>query len=131
MTIGISQPLGALIDKSHKPQGPGIDDEVWSLNLDQIEPHSGHVLVKRISKSSELGPSTHPFARGTVLYSKLRPYLNKVVVADDDGLRQPSWSRFDVTHHGSTPNTWRTFYAARSSCDLRRTPWPVRRCRAW
>ena len=86
MTIGISQPLGALIDKSHKPQGPGIDDEVWSLNLDQIEPHSGHVLVKRISKSSELGPSTHPFARGTVLYSKLRPYLNKVVVADGDGV---------------------------------------------
>jgi type I restriction enzyme S subunit len=32
-----------------------------------------------------LGPSTYPFEAGTVLYSKLRPYLNKVVVADTDG----------------------------------------------
>jgi type I restriction enzyme S subunit len=32
-----------------------------------------------------LGPSTYPFVAGTVLYSKLRPYLNKVVVADSDG----------------------------------------------
>ena len=44
------------------------------------------MLTKCILKASELGPSTHPFARGTVLYSKLRPYLNKVVVADDDGV---------------------------------------------
>ena len=35
---------------------------------------------------TELGPSTYAFDRGTVLYSKLRPYLNKVVVADDDGV---------------------------------------------
>lgn len=32
-----------------------------------------------------LGPSTYPFDAGTVLYSKLRPYLNKVVVADEAG----------------------------------------------
>ncbi|MEW6020982.1 MAG: restriction endonuclease subunit S [Pseudomonadota bacterium] len=33
----------------------------------------------------ELGPSTYAFEAGMVLYSKLRPYLNKVVVADRDG----------------------------------------------
>ncbi|WP_260332155.1 restriction endonuclease subunit S [Paraburkholderia youngii] len=33
-----------------------------------------------------IGPSTYPFEEGTVLYSKLRPYLNKVVVADAPGV---------------------------------------------
>ena len=84
--MAISQPLGALIDRSHKPHEPRIDDEVWNLNLDQIEPHSGRVLSKCMLGASELGPSTFAFDRGTVLYSKLRPYLNKVVIADDDGV---------------------------------------------
>ena len=84
--MAISQPIGALIDRSHKPHAPGIDDEVWILNLDQIEPHSGRVLYKCMLGVSELGPSTVAFDRGTVLYSKLRPYLNKVVIADDDGV---------------------------------------------
>ena len=86
MNMAISQPLGALIDRSHKPHEPRIDDEVWNLNLDQIEPHSGRVLSKCMLGASELGPSTFAFDRGTVLYSKLRPYLNKVVIADDDGV---------------------------------------------
>lgn len=86
MTMPTKEPIGALIDRSHRPREPGADDEVWNLNLDQIEPHSGRVLAKRMVRTSDLGPSTFPFDRGTVLYSKLRPYLNKVVVADDAGV---------------------------------------------
>lgn len=86
MTVPTTEPLGTLIDRSHRPREPGADDEVWSLNLDQIEPHSGRVLAKRMVSTSDLGPSTFAFDRGTVLYSKLRPYLNKVVVADDAGV---------------------------------------------
>ena len=81
-----TQPLGSLIDKGYKPREPAIDDEVWNLNLDQIEPHSGRVLSKCMLNASKLGPSTHAFDCGTVLYSKLRPYLNKVVVADENGV---------------------------------------------
>lgn len=33
----------------------------------------------------KLGPATYAFDAGTVLYSKLRPYLNKVVVPDRNG----------------------------------------------
>ena len=88
MTAGAvsTQPLGSLIDRGHKPREPANNDDVWNLNLDQIEPHTGRVLSKCILNASELGPSTYAFDRGTVLYSKLRPYLNKVVVADDDGV---------------------------------------------
>lgn len=35
--------------------------------------------------ANNLGPSTYSFEAGTVLYSKLRPYLNKVIVANDSG----------------------------------------------
>ncbi|WP_082768042.1 restriction endonuclease subunit S [Ectopseudomonas composti] len=70
---------------NEKQRIAAIKDEVWELNLDQIESGTGKILEKKLTKISELGPSTHPFSAGTVLYSKLRPYLNKVVVADDDG----------------------------------------------
>lgn len=56
------------------------------MNLDQIEPDSGRILEKVRVPPDKLGPSTYPFTAGTVLYSKLRPYLNKVVVADEDGV---------------------------------------------
>ena len=81
-----TQPLGVLIDKDYVSREPEPDDEVWSLNLDQVESHSGKVLAKLMLTASDLGPSTHAFDRGTVLYSKLRPYLNKVVIADEDGV---------------------------------------------
>ncbi|MBE0549245.1 MAG: restriction endonuclease subunit S [Rubrivivax sp.] len=88
MTSGTvsTEPLGSLIDRGYKPRESASDDEVWNLNLDQIEPHTGRVLSKCMLSASELGPSTYAFDRGTVLYSKLRPYLNKVLVADDNGV---------------------------------------------
>lgn len=60
-------------------------EKVWLLNLDQIEQHSGRVISKEYVNISEIGNSTHYFSKGTVLYSKLRPYLNKVVITDEDG----------------------------------------------
>jgi type I restriction enzyme S subunit len=58
---------------------------VWNLNLDQVESDTGRVLRRLFIRPDELGSSTYPFEAGTVLYSKLRPYLNKVVVADEAG----------------------------------------------
>lgn len=79
-------PMRSLLDESHKAALSKGDEEVWTLNLDQIESHSGKVLAKVMLNPSEVGPSTYVFNRGTVLYCKLRPYLNKVVVADNDGV---------------------------------------------
>jgi len=77
-------PLGDLVI-DERPQRSDADSPVWNLNLDQIEPDSGRILERVRVPQHELGPSTYPFAAGTVLYSKLRPYLNKVVVADGAG----------------------------------------------
>lgn len=62
------------------------DDNVWQLNLDMVESGSGRVLNKIKAPLSEAGSSTHWFDSRHVLYSKLRPYLNKVVLPDEQGL---------------------------------------------
>ena len=66
-----------------------IDDSAWMLDLEDIEKDTGIVLQK-IRKAERNAASTkHLFHKGQVLYSKLRPYLNKVVLADEDGYCTP------------------------------------------
>lgn len=62
------------------------NDEVWHLNLDQIESHTGNILEKKIAPVSSAGNSTYIFDNKNVLYSKLRPYLNKVVCPEELGI---------------------------------------------
>ena len=80
------RPLKSLVNSSTKAKLPPEGIKIWNLNLDQIETHSGRVLEKVYANANELGTSTHLFEPRTVLYSKLRPYLNKVVVADELGI---------------------------------------------
>lgn len=68
----------------HRPDIPK-QDKYWWLNLDMIESFSGFI-IERVEESIEnIGNSTGTFDNTMVLYSKLRPYLNKVVVPDDFG----------------------------------------------
>jgi type I restriction enzyme S subunit len=62
------------------------DDLVWHLSLDQIESETGEIVGKRYAAASDAGTSTFYFDAGNVLYSKLRPYLNKVAIPDDAGI---------------------------------------------
>lgn len=80
-----SKKLSELIVKKSVQKKTESKDLVWLLNLDMIEQNTGSVIEKNYVPMSEVGNSTHFFEKGTVLYSKLRPYLNKVVVADSDG----------------------------------------------
>ena len=61
-----------------------INDGTWVLELEQIEKGSGQIIEKT-RKYGGTGSTKHVFKQGFVLYSKLRPYLNKVVIADEDG----------------------------------------------
>lgn len=65
---------------------PPDEDHVWLLNLDNIEPHTGRLLGETRVAKEEVGSSTHAFDEGNVLYSKLRPYLNKVYLPHSRGL---------------------------------------------
>lgn len=57
----------------------------WWLNLDMIETFSGRLLEKVTAPIEEIGNSTSTFDDSMVLYSKLRPYLNKVFIPDGYG----------------------------------------------
>ena len=69
-----------------KSQRGDLADEVWLLNLDAVEAQTGTVLFKHRVQRGEINASTVYFTAESVLYSKLRPYLNKVVMPDEDGV---------------------------------------------
>jgi type I restriction enzyme, S subunit len=58
---------------------------VWSLGLEHIESGSGVILARNVVEPEDLGSSTHAFTDQHVLYSKLRPNLNKVALPDTGG----------------------------------------------
>ena len=63
-----------------------VAEGVWNLDLEDIEKDSGSIVRKKRKVKVESGSTKHIFLSGSVLYSKLRPYLNKVVIADEDGV---------------------------------------------
>ena len=66
-------------------EASAIEESAWILDLEDIEKDTGKILA-RIKKAERKSASTkHRFHKGQVLYSKLRPYLNKVVLADQNG----------------------------------------------
>lgn len=68
-------------EKSSKNRQSG---KVWILNLDMIESDTGKVINKIYDNDTNL-VSVAPFDEGNILFSKLRPYLNKVVIPNDKG----------------------------------------------
>jgi type I restriction enzyme S subunit len=62
-----------------------IPQEAWVLDLEDIEKDTGKLIQRKRKKEIKSLSTKHSFAQGQVLYSKLRPYLNKVIIADEDG----------------------------------------------
>ena len=71
--------------KSFCGQIPEYKGKYWLLNLDMVESQTGTILEKVLVESAEIGNSTTTFDEQNVLYSKLRPYLNKVVIPMEPG----------------------------------------------
>lgn len=62
----------------YRGQLDSTDGKFWLLNLDMVEAQTGEIISKVMVDEAEIGTSTTTFGRENVLYSKLRPYLNKV-----------------------------------------------------
>ena len=62
-----------------------IKEDDWILDLEDIEKDSGKILAFKTKKQVDSKSTKHIFKEGYVLYSKLRLYLNKCVIAPKDG----------------------------------------------
>ena len=79
--------LGEVVNYNgrQKTDPKDIPKNAWLLELEDIEKDTSRI-VQRLSAGDRDPQSTKSaFKCGDVLYGKLRPYLNKVVVADGDG----------------------------------------------
>lgn len=72
-----------------------ICDDMWILELEDIE-SGGRLLAKIRYPSRKPAGEKTGFTKGQILYSKLRPYLKKVLIADEDGVSTPELISFDV-----------------------------------
>lgn len=62
------------------------NEKIWQVTLDHIESGTGRLLERVVKPLADAGSSTHAFDQRHVLYSKLRPYLNKVLLPDSVGI---------------------------------------------
>jgi len=63
-----------------------IDQEQWCLDLEDIEKETGKILTILKAKERQIKGDKNCFKKGDILYSKLRPYLKKILVAPDSGI---------------------------------------------
>lgn len=80
--------LGNVIEygKTSKKDLSDVNGETWVLELEDIEKDSSKILNKVIASNRPFKSTKNSFKKGDVLYGKLRPYLNKVIMANDDGV---------------------------------------------
>ena len=63
-----------------------ISPDAWSLDLEDIEKETGKIVKYCTAGQRGIIGDKVVFHKGQVLYSKLRPYLKKILVAPNDGV---------------------------------------------
>ena len=78
--------LGTITNFGQTDKDGEIRDTTWVLDLEDIQKDTS-VLLRKVTFSERQAKSDkNRFQEGDVLYGKLRPYLNKVIVADEEGV---------------------------------------------
>jgi len=72
--------------KAHKCILADVSDNTWVLELEDVEKESSRIVSRKTAKERPFKSAKNRFEKGNILYGKLRPYLNKVVVADSAGV---------------------------------------------
>ena len=71
-----------------KINASNADSQLWGLDLEDIEKGGRLLNIKTVGERKSIGDKTI-FNRGDILYSKLRPYLLKILVAPEEGICTP------------------------------------------
>lgn len=69
-----------------KAEPEDAKSNTWIVELEDIEKETSRLLNRVTFSERPFKSSKNRFSCGDVLYGKLRPYLNKVLIADDDGV---------------------------------------------
>ena len=64
------------------------DSNLWGLDLEDIEKGGRLLCLKSVGERKAIGDKTY-FSEGDILYSKLRPYLLKILIAPKNGICTP------------------------------------------
>lgn len=80
--------LGNVVEygKTSKKDLSNVSGDTWVLELEDIEKDSSKLLNKVVASNRPFKSTKNSFKKGDVLYGKLRPYLNKIIIANDDGV---------------------------------------------
>ena len=90
--------LGMISTYSHTKQkinAQNANPDMWGLDLEDIEKGGRLLNRKTVGERKAVGDKTF-FDSGDILYSKLRPYLLKILVAPDCGICTPEIVPFKV-----------------------------------
>ena len=94
--------ISSYAETKQKINATSADPSIWGLDLEDIEKGGRLLEHKTVGERKAVGDKT-VFAKGDILYSKLRPYLLKILVAPDDGICTPEIVPFRV-YGGIDPN---------------------------
>jgi type I restriction enzyme S subunit len=80
--------LGNITNYGHcdKIEAKDASPDTWVLELEDVEKETSKLLQKKRFFEREFKSSKNVFIKGDVIYGKLRPYLDKVLVADESGV---------------------------------------------
>jgi len=92
--------LGELMDRFNVVVHPGDrhDGVATFVGLEHVEPNTGKRIGSLKIDLANLTGRKPTFKKGQIVYGYLRPYLNKVWIADFDGCSSVDQFAFDVRH---------------------------------
>ena len=109
--------LGEVLSFSSRSIIPGAEHQnMPNIGPDCIEPNTGFLKGWRTIQEDSAISAKYLFTEGDILYSKIRPYLNKVSIADFTGLC--SSEIYPLTVKKEIANTYYITYLLRSSIFL-------------
>ena len=102
--------------RKEKVPASDITEGMWSLDLEDIEKETGKII--NVCKASErkISGDKVRFYKGQVLYSKLRPYLKKILVAPNDGICSSEMVPFNL--YGNIDSQYAVYFLKSPHVDF-------------
>ena len=87
--------ISSYAETKQKVNATNVDSAIWGLDLEDIEKGGRLIVRKTVGERKAIGDKT-VFSKGDILYSKLRPYLLKILVAPECGICTPEIVPFQM-----------------------------------